>query len=153
MSKVALEGMQFYAFHGYYEEERLMGTYFIVDVYVDTNFMMAASTDDLGGTVNYETIYFICRVEMKRTAKLIETVAQRIHNKLSALFTSASGITVRISKMNPPLGGPVARSFVEVGGGAVGGGGGLGGGFDSFGEEDDDDGFGGMMGRFGDLGF
>lgn len=152
MSKVALEGMQFFAFHGYYEEERLMGTYFIVDVYVDTNFMMAASTDDLGGTVNYETIYFICRVEMKRTAKLIETVAQRIHNKLSGLFTSASGITVRISKLNPPLGGPVTRSFVEVGGGG-GGGAGIRGGMGGFGDDDDDEeDFGGMPGGFGDLG-
>jgi dihydroneopterin aldolase len=155
MSKVALEGMQFYAFHGFYEEERLMGTYFVVDVYIDTNFMMAASMDDLSGTINYETVYFICRVEMKRTAKLIETVAQRIHNKLSALFTSASGITVRVSKLNPPLGGPVARSFVEVGGGGaggIGGSAGLGsGGFGDFGDEEDDD-FGDMPGGFGDLG-
>ncbi|MEM6376606.1 MAG: dihydroneopterin aldolase [Bacteroidota bacterium] len=150
MSKVALEGMQFFAYHGFYEEERLMGTYFVVDVYVDTNFMMAASTDDLGGTVNYETIYFVCRVEMKKTSKLIETVAQRIHNKLSGLFTSASGITVRISKLNPPLGGLVERSFVEVGGGSSGSG--MGGGLGSFGEDDDEDPFGGMPGGFGGLG-
>ena len=69
MSKVALEGMQFYAFHGFYEEEQLIGNYFVVDVYVDTNFMGAAQSDDLGGTVNYETIYFICRLEMKKTSK------------------------------------------------------------------------------------
>ena len=132
MSKVALEGMQFYAFHGFYEEEQLIGNYFVVDVYVDTNFMGAAQSDDLGGTVNYETIYLICRLEMKKTSKLLEHVAQRILNKLSAQFSRASGITVRISKMNPPLGGPVARSFVEVssGGGSLGGG--FFGGFDDF---------------------
>ena len=149
MSKVALEGMQFYAFHGFYEEEQLIGNYFVVDVYVDTNFMGAAQSDDLGGTVNYETIYFICRLEMKKTSKLLEHVAQRILNKLSAQFSRASGITVRISKMNPPLGGPVARSFVEV----SSGGGSLGGGAKST-AGDEDEGFGGgFFGGFDDFDF
>lgn len=115
MSKVALEGMQFYAYHGFYEEERLIGGHFVVDVYVETNFVIAAQSDDLSGTVNYETIYFICRMEMKRPSNLIEHVAQRIHDKLSAVLTKSSAILVRISKLNPPLGGPVSRSFVEVG--------------------------------------
>lgn len=147
MSKVALEGMQFYAYHGYYEEERLIGGQFVVDVYIDTNFVIAAQSDDLSGTVNYETVYFICRMEMKRPSKLIEHVAQRIHNKLSSVFTKASGVVVRISKLNPPLGGPVSRSFVEVGGSGGGGSKG-GGGFDMGGDDDD---FGGFMGSLDDL--
>lgn len=151
MSKVALEGMQFYAYHGYYEEEQLIGGQFVVDVYVDTSFVIAAQTDELSGTVNYETVYFICRMEMKRPSRLIEHVAQRIHNKLSAVFTKASGILVRISKLNPPLGGPVSRSFVEVGG-SGGGGGFSSGGRDeqdfSMGGDDDFDGF---MGGLDDL--
>ncbi len=113
-SKVALEGMQFYAFHGYYDEEQLIGTYFVVDVYVETNFINAAEFDELDGTVNYETVYTICRLEMKKTARLIENVANRILGKLTEQFPGASNITVRLSKMNPPLGGPVARSFVEI---------------------------------------
>ena len=149
MSKVALEGMQFYAFHGFYEEEQLIGNYFVVDVYVDTNFMGAAQSDDLGGTVNYETIYFICRLEMKKTSKLLEHVAQRILNKLSAQFSRASGITVRISKMNPPLGGPVARSFVEV----SSGGGSLGGGAKSTAGDEDEGIGGGFFGGFDDFDF
>jgi dihydroneopterin aldolase len=148
MSKVALEGMQFYAYHGYYEEERLIGGYFVVDVYIDTNFALAAQTDELSGTVNYETVYFICRMEMKRPSKLIENVAQRIHSKLSDVFTRASGILVRISKLNPPLGGPVNRSYVEVdSGGGFGGKGNKGG--NDFGDDDDD--FGGFLSSFDDL--
>ena len=34
MTTIALEGMQFFANHGYYEEEQATNTYFIVDVYV-----------------------------------------------------------------------------------------------------------------------
>jgi len=121
MSKVALEGMQFYAFHGFYEEEQLIGAHFVVDVYVEANIMGAAQMDDLGGTVNYETIYFICKMEMKKTSKLIEHVAQRILNKLQEVLSNAGSITVRVSKLHPPLGGAVDRSFVEVssGGGSM----------------------------------
>lgn len=148
MSKVALEGMQFYAYHGYYEEERIIGGYFVVDVYIDTNFVLAAQADDLSGTVNYETVYFICRMEMKRPSKLIENVAQRIHSKLSDVFTKASGILVRISKLNPPLGGPVNRSYVEVDSGGSFGSKGSKGGNDF---SDDDDDFGGFLSSFDDL--
>ena len=155
MSKVALEGMQFYAYHGFYEEEQLIGGYFVVDVYVDTDFMLAAETDDLSGTVNYETVYFVCRMEMKRPSKLIEHVAQRIHQRLMGVLSSATGILVRISKLNPPLGGPVSRSYVEVGG-SDGGGGGLDmGGYaddSDFGFDDVDD-FGGLLGDLDDADF
>lgn len=152
MSKVALEGMQFYAYHGYYEEEQLIGSHFVVDVYLDTNFAVAAQTDDLGGTINYETVYFICRMEMKRKSKLLEHVAQRIYNKLSSVFAKASGITVRISKLNPPLGGPVARSFVEVSSGSSLADGLSKDDFDFDGMDIDDE-FGDFPGGLGDFGF
>lgn len=131
MAKVALEGMEFYAYHGFYAEEQLIGHRYIIDVYVETNISVAAATDDLYKTVNYETIYLVCKVEMRKTTKLIETVAQRILSRLGSQFgKKAQNITVRIRKLHPALGGKVACSFIEVdnkklglkGGGKVGGG-------------------------------
>lgn len=152
MSKVALEGMQFYAYHGFYEEEQLVGGYFVVDVYVETNIMGAAQMDDLGGTVNYETVYFICKMEMKKTSRLIEHVAQRILDKLDEVLARTSSITVRLSKLNPPLGGKVARSFVEVSTGMRGGFGKLG--EKKSKEDSDEDLLKGLEGfPFGDLSF
>lgn len=149
MAKIALEGMEFYAYHGFYEEEQIIGNQYLVDVYVETNISVAAATDDLYKTVNYETIYLICQAEMRKTAQLIETVAQRILSRLGSHFgKKASGVTVRIKKLNPPLGGKVACSYVEVdnkrgkgkgsSGGGFGGGGFGGGGFDNFDDLDDD---------------
>ena len=37
MAVVALEGMQFFAYHGLHEEERLLGTQFILDVWINTD--------------------------------------------------------------------------------------------------------------------
>ena len=67
MTTIALEGMQFFANHGYYEEEQATNTYFIVDVYVqigDKSMREVTIADDLTGTVNYEMIYEICKIEI-----------------------------------------------------------------------------------------
>ena len=117
MTTIALEGMQFFANHGYYEEEQATNTYFIVDVYVqigEKNMREVTMTDDLTGTVNYEMIYEICKLEMKKTTRLIETLAQRIYNRLKSQFPFASKIEVRLSKMHPPLAGVVDRAFVFI---------------------------------------
>ena len=78
MAIISLEGMRFRAHHGFYEEEQILGGDYIVDVVVSTNATKAAIDDDLEKTINYETIYLICEVEMKRNAKLLENVAERI---------------------------------------------------------------------------
>ena len=61
MGKVSLEGMEFYARHGYYEEERVIGNKYSVDIVLDVDFSEAVSDDKLGGTVNYEKVYEIVR--------------------------------------------------------------------------------------------
>ncbi|MEL7021651.1 MAG: dihydroneopterin aldolase, partial [Bacteroidota bacterium] len=105
---------------------------------VETNVSVAAATDDLYKTVNYETIYLVCKVEMRKSTKLIETVAQRILSRLGSQFgKKAQNIMIRIRKMHPPLGGKVRCSVIEIdnqkGGGGMGSKGG-----GSFSDFDDD---------------
>lgn len=131
MSVIALEGMRFFAYHGVYEEEQILGGEYIVDVFVTTDTEVAAEEDNLHQTVNYETLYSICDFEMKNLPKrreniesgaleeegtphrLIETVIHRIMLKIKATFQSLEDITVKVSKMNPPLGGRVERASIE----------------------------------------
>ena len=47
MGVIAIEGMQFYAYHGRYQEEQVVGNQFIVDVYMERDLKEAASTDAL----------------------------------------------------------------------------------------------------------
>ena len=47
MATIALEGMRFFAYHGYYEEERILGNEFILDVYVNTETILTKFVDDL----------------------------------------------------------------------------------------------------------
>ncbi len=128
MATIALEGARFYAYHGYYEEEQILGGEYVIDVYVETDIEAAAESDDLFETVNYETLFLICQVEMRKPAKLIETVGQRIMTRIEEMFPKIFGIKLRIRKLHPALGGRVDSSSIEFNIGV----------FDLFGEESSD---------------
>ena len=114
MALIALEGMRFYAYHGFYEEERVIGNDYVVDVYVDTVFTKAAMDDDLYQTINYETIYLICEAAMRKNSKLLEAVANHIELGIKHQFKFIKALKVRVKKLNPPLGGRVDVAYVEV---------------------------------------
>jgi dihydroneopterin aldolase len=113
MAVVALEGMRFHAFHGVYEAERKIGGEYIVDVHVKIAIDKAAATDQLEHALNYETVYQICRLEMDQPRNLIEAVLGGIVARMKYHFKTMEGLTVRIRKLNPPLGGRVEASMVE----------------------------------------
>jgi dihydroneopterin aldolase len=115
-STIALEGMRFFAYHGFYEEERKIGNEFVVDVTIQTDVDSAAATDDLYKTINYETIYQICEANMRRPSKLLENVVQRIALDIKHQFGTIREMSVSIRKLNPPLGGRVDAARVEVDG-------------------------------------
>lgn len=113
--KIALEGLRLFARHGYYEEERLLGREFILDIYVGTDLGDPGRTDQLKDTIDYEKIIAICQEEMKIPSKLLEHVAYRIREKILPLTGGDAEIKVRISKPNPLLQVELGRFFVEVG--------------------------------------
>ena len=99
--QVALEGLEFHAYHGVYPQERSSGNKFEVDVRVETEFMETAFQDDLSGTINYEDLYALVKKEMDKPSKLLETVGHAIAEKILQTFTSAINVEVKISKFNP----------------------------------------------------
>jgi dihydroneopterin aldolase len=114
LDKVALEGMEFYAYHGFYDEERRIGNRFTVDIEVTTDFNLAATNDDLTGTVDYVKLYAIVKERMDIPTKLLEKVGQDIVQAAFSQFEAISGITLSISKHNPPFGGICNRSKVTL---------------------------------------
>ncbi|WP_422006611.1 dihydroneopterin aldolase [Roseivirga pacifica] len=111
---VSLEGIEIYAFHGFYEEERKIGNQYVVDVHVTTNFEKAAQTDELSGTVNYETIYAIVKEEMAIPTKLLERLAQRMVDRLFNAFDIVEEIQISVAKKNPPIGGVAKQSKITI---------------------------------------
>jgi len=116
MGLITLSGMEFFAYHGCFAEEQIIGNKFIVDIEFNTNTENAELTDDLSQTVNYQTVYQIVKVEMEIKSKLLEHVARRILDAIYKKFPDLISTRVMVTKMNPALGGKVDRVSVTLSG-------------------------------------
>jgi dihydroneopterin aldolase len=105
MGTIILDGMEFFSYHGCFEEEQLIGTKFTVDLKVEADTGSAETSDRLHETVDYSTIYRIVKQEMETRSYLLEHVAGRILGSLLKAFPRLLSIEIRISKLNPPVGG------------------------------------------------
>ena len=115
MGKIVIEEMEFYAFHGHYAEEQIVGNRFLVDLELECDLEPAAESDQLEDAVNYQHAYQLIKKEMRqKKSNLLENIAKRI---LDALFSEMEGIqkaTIRVRKMHPPMGGPIRSVGVSM---------------------------------------
>ncbi len=111
---IAVEGMLFHAYHGFYAEERHRGGQFRVDVYLKMDLKKAAESDKLENTINYETVSDIARRVMEEKHHLLEHLAYRLLEQLGKEINTANSARVRISKLHPPLPLYVERVYVEL---------------------------------------
>lgn len=114
MSTIALESMEFYAYHGCFKEEQIIGTRFMVDLYLEADTTEAEESDDLKTTVNYQEVYLLVKEEMDIKSNLIEHVARRILKKLTKKYPQLLDVRIKLQKMNPPLGGKVESVSVTI---------------------------------------
>jgi dihydroneopterin aldolase len=97
--QTAVTGLEFFAYHGLYEEEKVIGAIFYVDVLLEME--MAEKVVLIDQALNYVVIYNTAREEMANRQDLIETVAQNILERLTAAFPRLETISVTIRKPNP----------------------------------------------------
>ena len=91
--------------HGVMEQERIIGADFLVSVIAETSQEKATETDELGDTVSYAAICDTVCEEMARPSRLLEHVCGRVCHRLLHDFPLLCSVTVRISKMAPPISG------------------------------------------------
>lgn len=114
MHKIIVEGIKVYAYHGCLKEEGLIGTNYVVDVVLETDFTEAAKTDDLNKTIDYVVVYDIVKKQMAIRSNLIEQVGQRIVNELKDTFSDLKKLEVKVTKLNPPMNGNVERVSIVI---------------------------------------
>lgn len=106
--------MEFYAHHGCFEEERKVGTWFLVDLCMEVDTLSAEQSDRLDETVNYADVYLTVKQEMAIPSKLLENLAYRIKSAVMRKYLAVNDVTVKVSKLTPPLGGKMKAVSVEV---------------------------------------
>lgn len=114
MGLIQIEEMEFYAYHGHYKEEQIIGNRFLVDLSLETDMEDPSLTDRLEDAVNYQEAYRLVNEEMQVPSHLLEHIAARILNSLFANLRGVKHATVKISKMNPPLGGKTRAVSVTL---------------------------------------
>lgn len=114
MGTIQIENMEFYSFHGHFKEERIVGNKFLVNLEIETDMSVASHSDNLKDAVNYQRAYEIVKQQMETKSYLLENIAGRI---LDALYDEMTGIrkaTVKVSKLNPPMGGKIGSVSVTL---------------------------------------
>ncbi|HYH56542.1 MAG TPA: dihydroneopterin aldolase [Anseongella sp.] len=101
--RIVLEEIEVLAPVGYYTEEQKIGTLFLVNLEIETDFSGTEAEDELHRTVNYEDMVAVIRTEMAAPAKLIEHAAHRIKNGIIRLSPSVSYIRLELKKQRPVL--------------------------------------------------
>ena len=114
MDRVELVDMEFFACHGCFEEEQIIGNKFIVNLWVECDCTKPSQTDDINDALNYQTLYDIVKQEMSQPSHLLEHLAGRILNTIKNTFPYIGAAQVKIDKLNPPLGGKVGSSRVTM---------------------------------------
>jgi len=114
MALISINDMRFYAHHGCFEQERAIGTHFRVDLSFSTDTSKAEVSDNIADTVSYLDVYQVLKAEMMIPSHLLEHVARRVGERVLAEFRAIDSVNVKISKLNPPLGGQMDSVSVEL---------------------------------------
>lgn len=112
MGSIKLKNIRVFAYHGCLVEEEKIGSDYRVDLKVKGDLSNSATSDELKDTIDYVHLNKIVKEEMAIRSKLLESVAERINNRVLQEILMVQKVKVSVSKINPPIGGNVAMVSV-----------------------------------------
>lgn len=114
MGIIILENIKIYANHGCLDEEERIGSDYLIDLEVEGDFTKASETDELVDALDYVQLNQIVKEEVGQRSKLLEHVVHRILDRIGRELTTAKRAKVKLSKLNPPIGGHVEKVSVVM---------------------------------------
>lgn len=111
---IEIEGMEFFAYHGCFEAEQIVGNKFVVYACLHYDCDHSSASDQITDALSYQTAYEIIAREMMKRSHLLEHVGMRMLNALYETFPELKYAKIKISKMNPPLGGQIKCTSVTL---------------------------------------
>ena len=114
MGIIEVKNIRVYAYHGCLDEEGKIGSEYRVDLAIKTDLLTSAKSDKLSDTVDYVHLNKIVKEEMAIRTKLLETVANKILERILKEIVLVKKATVKVSKLNPPIGGNVAMVTIKM---------------------------------------
>ncbi len=113
MGTIKLKNIKVFSYHGCLAEEGRIGSDYRIDLTVKGDLSHSALTDELRDTIDYVHLNKIVKEEMTIRTKLLETVAERILDRVLKELKLVQKVKVAVSKINPPIGGDVGMVTVS----------------------------------------
>jgi 7,8-dihydroneopterin aldolase/epimerase/oxygenase len=107
MGIIRLKNIRTFSYHGCLTEESKIGSDYRVDLEIQADLTLSASSDKLSDTVDYVHLNKIVVEEMAIRSELLEHVAKRIVDRTLGELEMVTYVIVEVSKLNPPIGGDV----------------------------------------------
>ncbi len=111
---VKVENLKIYAFHGCMNEEKVIGSDYVVNITAICFVNKEVFQDVINGTVDYVDLARIVKEEMSIRAKLLEVVVKRIIDRSFEEITVLNKISVTVSKISPPINADVEAVSVTM---------------------------------------
>jgi dihydroneopterin aldolase len=100
--QVNLNNIKMYAYHGFFPEEKILGNWYLLNLQVTVH-REISNSDQLHQTIDYGSLFILCKEAMNKSVDLLETVLESILSRLLAFSDLIIGVKIELSKENPPL--------------------------------------------------
>lgn len=114
MGLIEIEGMEFYAYHGHFKQEQVVGNKFLVNIAIETNCTVAGQSDNLKDALDYQKVYTLIKEEMEQKSFLLENICKRVLDRLYNEFDTIQKASIKVSKINPPMGGQIEKVSITL---------------------------------------
>ena len=110
---ITLHTIKLFAHHGAYEEERLNGNHFEIDIAVDMRIPIGAESDKLADTLDYVSLVkTVARISKEKQYYLLEAFANDLCKMILQEQPTIDNVTVEVRKLHPQM--PVEVESVGV---------------------------------------
>jgi 7,8-dihydroneopterin aldolase/epimerase/oxygenase len=110
---IHLHQLKFHAHHGVFEEEKLLGNQYEVDLSVAFA-PPALPIRELDQTIDYTDLYSLVKRRMSQPTALLETIATELVEEIRSRYSEIEKISISVKKLYPPVNsfeGAVGVSF------------------------------------------
>ena len=114
MVEIYLKNVRCYCFHGCLKEEGVIGSDYLVNLWVKGALDKTPLTDKIEDAIDYVFLNKVIVEEMSIPSKLLETVAKRILDRVFKEDKRVRKIKVSVSKICPPINGDVESVAVKL---------------------------------------
>lgn len=109
---IYITGLEVFAYHGVFAEEKSLGQKFIFDISCDLDYRQAMLNDDLESSVSYGDIAeLVYKVATEKKYNLLEKLSFEICKAIFTDYILINKIKIKINKPNAP----VQKIFSECG--------------------------------------